>query len=137
MRFNLINYLRETAKCDCGYFCEDAVHFFFQCPRFNDIRFLLFQSTRFFHPLNIPKLLYGSAALTYDENCDLVNNIHIYIKNSKRFDSWTIFIIFELFLFAQRLSPVQYFAISSTLPLEYKWKIRASVFKYLNTLYTG
>ena len=82
-----VNHLRETAECDCGYFCEDAVHFFFQCPRFSDIRILLFQNTRFFHPLNISKLLYGSDALTYNENCDLVNNIHIYIKNSKRFDS--------------------------------------------------
>ena len=24
-----INHLRETADCECGYFCEDAVHFFF------------------------------------------------------------------------------------------------------------
>jgi hypothetical protein len=82
-----INHLRETADCECGYFCEDAVHFFFQCPRFNDARILMFQSTRSFHPLNISKILQGSDALTYIENCDIVNSVHTFIKNSKRFDS--------------------------------------------------
>ena len=81
-----LNHLRETSDCECGYFCEDAVHFFFHCPRFSDIRLLLFRDTRPYHPLNISKILHGSDVLNYNENCDLVNRVHIYIKNSKRFD---------------------------------------------------
>ena len=80
-----INHLRLDPMCDCYTGVENAEHYFFKCHRYSDFRISLFRATREFHPLNINKLLFGSADLTFDQNCLLFEEVQTYIKNTKRF----------------------------------------------------
>ena len=80
-----INHLRLDPMCDCYTGVENAEHYFFKCFIYSDFRIWLFRATREFHPLNINKLLFGSADLTFDQNCLLFEEVQTYIKNTKRF----------------------------------------------------
>ena len=79
------NHLRLDPTCECGNEIENAEHYFFKCSRYKDIRTSLFRAARAFHPLSVHKLLFGIANLSYNQNCLLFENIHLYIKDSKRF----------------------------------------------------
>ena len=68
--------------CDCNTRVENAEHYFFKCHRYSDFRISLFRATREFHPLNINKLLFDSADLTFDQNCLLFKGVQTYIKNN-------------------------------------------------------
>ena len=80
-----INHLRLDPMCDFYTGVENAEHYFFKCHRYSDFRISLFRATREFHPLNTNKLLFGSADLTFDQNCLLFEEVQTYIKNTKRF----------------------------------------------------
>ena len=70
---------------DCYTGVENAEHYFFLMSSLFRFQDLAFRATREFHPLNINKLLFGSADLTFDQNCLLFEEVQTYIKNIKRF----------------------------------------------------
>lgn len=79
------NHLKDSSRCACGYLTEDAEHFFFRCPRYNEARINLFTQTRLYHPLNVHKLLFGLPELSYESNIHVFKAVHTFIKDSKRF----------------------------------------------------
>ena len=79
-----INHLRLDPMCDCYTGVENAEHYFFKCHRYSDFRISLFRATREFHPLNTNKLLFGSADLTFDQNCLLFEEVQTYEKKKKK-----------------------------------------------------
>ena len=64
---------------------EDAEHFFFNCPKYSDIRLNLFHAIRACHPLNIDKLLLGDVNATDSENFIIFSAVHNFIKRSLGF----------------------------------------------------
>ena len=80
------NHLCPSPVCSCNdNAIEDAEHFFFNCPKYSDIRLNLFHATRAFHPLNIDKLLFGDVNATDSENFIIFSAVHNFIKRSLRF----------------------------------------------------
>ena len=73
------NHLREYPRCNCGYYREDAEHFFFQCRLYSVQRRVLFTDTRQFHPLSVRKLLYGIDTNSVENNSSLFNFVQKYI----------------------------------------------------------
>ncbi len=80
------NHIRDDPYCECAEVVEDAEHYFFQCPWFQNQRTILLQSLQMFLPLNTIDLLKGKPQLSYPENCIIVSAIQSYIKTSKRFN---------------------------------------------------
>jgi len=58
---------------------------FFKCKVYKNERIKLFNETRHLHPINCKTLLFGNENLTHDENITIVNAVHSYIRNTKRF----------------------------------------------------
>ena len=63
-----------SCKCDEGI--EDAVHFFFECQRYDIQRTVLFNATRNFHPLSINILLFGNPDLSDQDNQIIFDAVH-------------------------------------------------------------
>ncbi len=57
------NHLKEYPYCECAEVVEDAEHYFFQCPMFQNQRTTLLQSLHAFIPLNTAYLLKGNLQL--------------------------------------------------------------------------
>ena len=82
-----LNKLRPSARCEnCDHEREDAEHYFMQCPSYTNERLLLFRATRHLHPLSINTLLQWKDSRSDDENIFIFNHVHIFIKDTKRFD---------------------------------------------------
>ena len=79
------NHLRLDSTCSCNDGPENSTHYFFHCKNYENQRLLLFQETRTLHPLNIQKLLFGDASLTFEDNCILFNSVQLFIIRSGRF----------------------------------------------------
>ena len=62
-----MKHLRLDPMCDCYNRVENAEHYLFKCYRFSDLRITLFRATKEFLPLNIDRLFFGSAYLTFDQ----------------------------------------------------------------------
>ncbi len=73
------NHLSEDEKCRCGFIRENADHFFFLCPLYENERLQLFRSTQKFNPIRLQKLLYRCETLSDKENAELINAVHKYI----------------------------------------------------------
>ena len=80
-----INYLSPSPNCGCANVREDAEHFFFRCPYFEDKRIAVFHSINIFHPLNLQKILFGDDPLSDNDNLVLFNAIQNFITDSGRF----------------------------------------------------
>ena len=79
------NHLTDIPNCSYCNRIEDAEHYLFTCIRFLDQRIILFRATRFCHPLNTKTLLYGRENLSHEENIQIVDAVHKFIKDTKRF----------------------------------------------------
>ncbi len=79
------NHLRDNPYCDCAEIVEDAEHFLFLCPKFQQQRTLLIQSLQNFLPLSTDDLLKGKSQLTISDNCMIFSAVQSYIKATKRF----------------------------------------------------
>lgn len=74
------NHLSADSSCSCGNDNEDALHYFFECVNFNNLRIVMFHKTRPLHPLSLNMILYGKPSLSNDENFLLFQTIQQYIK---------------------------------------------------------
>ena len=78
------NHLTDDTRCSCGI-DENALHFFFDCENYNELRLIMFQKTRKYHPLSLDTLLYGKSSLSDDDNLLLFQAVQQYIKDTRRF----------------------------------------------------
>ena len=62
------NYLSNSKAYSCGYETEDADHYFFNCNKYIDKRFIMFRITRAFHPLIVKALYFGKSSLFDNDN---------------------------------------------------------------------
>ena len=76
----------ENPTCNCGYFYEDSVHYFFICPQYAQQRIILHNNINHLAPFTIRTLLYGCENLSKQENVNLLNLVFDYIEETKRFD---------------------------------------------------
>lgn len=82
-----INHLRDSPICQCGKGIENAEHYFFKCTSFLNERIELFRNTRELHPLSTSKLLFGNDTLNDEQNKFIFNEVHKFIKNTRRFSN--------------------------------------------------
>ena len=85
------DFIRENSICEnSGYHTENAYHFFFVCPKYNEERHSLFFYQISMLVLQKPEtwgsLLFGDDDISYDENTVLFKLVHNYIVKSKRFN---------------------------------------------------
>ena len=80
-----INHLSPSPTCSCSEEVEDADHYFFNCPNYNNERDALLRANRDFYPLNIYTLLFGNENLTAEENTIIFTAVHTFIKDTRRF----------------------------------------------------
>ena len=75
-----------TRECACGYFKEDANHYFFHCNRFNMQRLALINHL---HNVNVkPSLaliLYGKKGIKENVMLSILKHVYDYIQNTERF----------------------------------------------------
>ena len=78
--------LSQTRECPCGFSRESAIHFFTQCPLYNDIRQELELSLlRVNARPDIGTLLYGDSDLPLQVNIKIFTAVQKYIQDSNRF----------------------------------------------------
>ena len=83
-------FINHVSDHDLCFYCnviENVDHYFFHCNRYRNERLQLFRETRHLHPLNCKLLLYGSNTFTHEDNITIVEAVHKYIKDTKRFTS--------------------------------------------------
>ena len=76
----------DDPPCACGAPFEDAYHFFFNCPLYDDIRLDLLTSVTSVTICNLSNLLYGNNDLDLDQNKVIFDAVHLFIKQSLRFN---------------------------------------------------
>ena len=62
--------------CECDEETEDAVHFLFECQRYDIQRNVLFNATRNVRPLSINILLFGNPDLSNQDNQIIFDAVH-------------------------------------------------------------
>lgn len=80
------NHLSLSPLCSCGIDRETSNHYFLVCPIYNTQRLELLRKMhqcRF--QADIDSILFGSNMLTQDQNCELFEFIHDFIKETNRF----------------------------------------------------
>ena len=78
----------DNPACRCGAGREDAIHYFFECPFYNESRELLFNSLNWLPVgchLDLDLLVSGNSMLTNKQNEMIFNKVFDYIKKSGRF----------------------------------------------------
>jgi methionyl-tRNA synthetase len=71
------NHLRDNSFCSyCTSRIEDAEHYFFKCPKYNEASVQLFHSTRSFHPLSV-------NILCLENNLFLMRISHLFLIRDK------------------------------------------------------
>ena len=80
---NRVN-IKSASDCLCGHPVEDCLHYFFECPFYNENRIILFRELSTYN-ITIELLLAGDESLTYEQNIEIFSCVHSYIKRTKRF----------------------------------------------------
>ena len=77
----------DNPNCMCGFQYENAEHFFFDCPLYNEARNELLNGIREIInlPITLNLLLYGDPALTLKEYKIIFHLIHKFIIDTNRF----------------------------------------------------
>ena len=76
----------DDPSCACGVPVEDAYHFFFHCPLYDDIRVDLMTSVSSVTVCNLSNLLFGDDALGLNENMVIFDAVHLFLNQSRRFN---------------------------------------------------
>ena len=78
-------HIIDSASCQCGAEREDAVHYFFVCPTYDNLRLELLNTVMPFAPFNLHTLLYGYGEVSFEQNTVIFDMVHSFIRRSKRF----------------------------------------------------
>jgi len=76
----------DDCSCSCGHQEEDAFHFFFRCPNYNNERESLLSIVSQITQPTLNGLIYGEKELTFDQNCLIFGATHEFIITTKRFE---------------------------------------------------
>ena len=76
--------LIESASCPCGYYTEDATHYFLHCDNYTEQRQHMTTKLNFINDVKTRDLIYGREDLSDDENESIFISVHLYIANTKR-----------------------------------------------------
>ena len=75
----------NSSECSCGAMIEDAYHYFFLCPTFQDLRLQLFNAISSFCDVKLKTILYGNDLLDDKYNKVIFDAVHTFIVSSNRF----------------------------------------------------
>ncbi len=81
-RYN--RFISDNASCSCSQDYEDAFHYFFWCPKFDNIRH---KSYFYVKGFSLRDVLNGNNTASDQTNMDILRSVHLFIVTSKRFDS--------------------------------------------------
>ena len=76
--------ISDSPLCRCGSL-ENAQHFFFHCPYFQDQRNELLNAVLQFQTPSLSLLLFGDISLSLEMNKTIFENVHRFIMKTKRF----------------------------------------------------
>ena len=75
-----------TSDCACGYYREDASHYFFHCERYNNQRIALINHLQNVNVKpSLALLLYGKKGITDNIMLTIFEHVYDYIQETKRF----------------------------------------------------
>ena len=78
-------HLSNNPVCQCGFRCENAKHYLFDCPLYAEARATIIQRLDFNY-YKCDYLLSGNPNLSYNENEKIFQHVSEFIKLSKRFN---------------------------------------------------
>ena len=77
--------LDNNPDCSCGHPCENAFHFFFECPLYRHIRADFLNEMVMHGNITLNHILYGNPHISNDDNIIIFKAVHRYIRDSRRF----------------------------------------------------
>ena len=80
------NHLIENPSCACHHPAEDPIHFFQNCARYAAIRIEFANNIALISRVTMAALLYSYTELGIDENKNIFEEFHKFIKLSRRFE---------------------------------------------------
>ena len=78
-------HLSNNMSCICGFRQENALHYFFHCPLFDNTRRDTLHQITNFHQLNLKSLTHGDPNLSLVENKEIFERVNQFISSSLRF----------------------------------------------------
>ena len=78
-------HLSDNPICQCGYHCENAKHYLFECPLFDAARTTTIKQIDR-SDYNLKCLLFGNPNRSLSENVKIFEYVSEFIKLSKRFN---------------------------------------------------
>ena len=79
------DHLIENSSCECGFVNENAHHFFFDCPLYNNHRHILIPISNICNIVSVKLLVHGDVNLSDDNNTFILDSVSNYINLSNRF----------------------------------------------------
>ena len=83
LHFNL--FVEDDPFCTCDRVIEDAYHYFFICPNYNDQRLVLLNAVSQITEPRLSYLLRGNYELSVNDNDKLFNHVQTFIQETTRF----------------------------------------------------
>ena len=80
-----LDHLVDDCSCSCGADTENAIHFFFQCPQYSNIRHHIISVYNLLGYINTHVLSHGAIDRSNQINETILFHINSYIKDSRRF----------------------------------------------------
>ena len=80
----------NSPACICSHTAEDTAHYFLDLPLYYAQRMILRNVVRRYTQFDLKVLLYGDSGNDYDRNAVIVQAVHDYIRDSKRFKLCTL-----------------------------------------------
>ena len=80
-------HISDSSQCRCGYPTEDALHFFFICPIYSNLRL---DKYFFINGFDLSSVLNGHPRASKLANNELLKSIHCFIVSSRQFTDFSI-----------------------------------------------
>ena len=78
-------HLTNNMSCLCGFRQENALHYFYHCPIFDNCRRNTIHQIPNFQQLNLKSLTHGDPNLSLVENKEIFERVNQFISSSLRF----------------------------------------------------
>ena len=75
----------DSPICACGQEDESAYHFLFVCRLYSKQRVVMIENLYKYASPSLKLVLEGSDALTYEQNTQVFDIVHAYIRQTRRF----------------------------------------------------
>ena len=77
--------LKPSPACICGHGFEDCIHFFLECPFYNENRAILFNKLKNY-VVTIELILAGDENLTPNQNIEIFSVVYSFIRSTQHFN---------------------------------------------------